>query len=189
MSGQDGIIVSPTVEVGQVVQTGQAVFVLARDGQRDAVFNVPEAAMTNPPASQVVDIYLQSEPEVRATGVVREISPILDPATDTVTVKVSIADTPPRMSLGAAVVARGRWQQDEVMILPWSALFASEGRPAVWVLDQNNVVSLRPVTVRNYETGQVYIGADLEPSQRVVARGGQLLFPGQKVQPVEGAIP
>ena len=188
-AGQDGIIVSQSVEVGQVVQTGQAVFVLARDGQRDAVFNVPEAALINPPATRNVDIFLQADPEVRATGEVREISPILDPATDTVTVKVGIAETPPRMTLGAAVVGRGRWEQDQALILPWSALFAAEGRPAVWVLDKDDVVSLRPVTVRNYETGQVYIGAGLEPGQRVVARGGQLLVPGQKVRPVEGAFP
>ncbi len=188
-AGQDGIVVSQSVEVGQVVQTGQAVFVLARDGQRDAVFNVPESVLTSPPASRTVDITLQSEPQVRATGEVREISPILDPATDTVTVKVGIAETPPRMTLGAAVVGRGRWEQDEVLILPWSALFAAEGRPAVWVLDQNDAVSLQPVTVRNYETGRIYIGAGLEPGQRVVARGGQLLLPGQKVHPVEGASP
>ena len=188
-AGQDGIVVSQSVEVGQVVQTGQAVFVLARDGQRDAVFNVPESVLTSPPASRTVDITLQSEPQVRATGEVREISPILDSATDTVTVKVGIAETPPRMTLGAAVVGRGRWEQDEVLILPWSALFAAEGRPAVWVLDQNDAVSLQPVTVRNYETGRIYIGAGLEPGQRVVARGGQLLLPGQKVHPVEGASP
>jgi len=188
-AGQDGIVVSQSVEVGQVVQTGQAVFVLARDGERDAVFNVPEALLTAPPSDRNVDVTLQSEPGVRATGTVREISPILDPATDTVTVKVGMAETPPRMTLGAAVVGRGRWEQSRVFVVPWSALFTTGGRPAVWVLDAEDAVSLRPVEVRNYETGLVYLSGGLEQGQRVVARGGQLLFPGQRVRAVEGAQP
>ena len=39
---RDGIIVDRSVEVGQVVLPGQAVFTVAEDGPRDAVFEVPE---------------------------------------------------------------------------------------------------------------------------------------------------
>lgn len=101
-AGQDGYVVSRSIESGQVVQAGQAALVLAVDEPRDAVFEVPETLLTTPPPDRTVDIALQSDPAVRAEGTVRDISPILNPATNTVTAKVMIADTPAAMTLGSA---------------------------------------------------------------------------------------
>ena len=38
-----GVITARSLEVGQVVQAAQSVFTLAQDGERDAVFDVPES--------------------------------------------------------------------------------------------------------------------------------------------------
>jgi RND family efflux transporter MFP subunit len=187
-AGRNGIIVSRAVEVGQVVQAGQTVFVLAEDGPRDAVFNVPEALLTTPPADRTVDVALQADPAVATAGAVREISPILDPATSTVTVKIGLASTPPAMTLGAAVVGRAHWRQQRVFRLPWSALFESEGKPAVWLLDAAGKVSLQPVEVQSYATGAVLLRGGVPAGQRVVTAGGQLLYPGQTVT-VAGTTP
>ena len=123
---------------------------------------------------------------MRATGEVREISPTVDPATGTVKVKVGIASTPPRMTLGAAVVGRGRWNQKTALVLPWSALFQWDGKPAVWVLDENDVVAVRPVDLAGYTTGSMTVAGGLDGTQRVVTAGIQLLHPGQKVAVVGG---
>lgn len=180
-AGEAGIIVSRSVEAGQVVQAGQTVFVLAQDGPRDAVFNVPEAMMTAPPTDKTVDVVLQSDPAVKASGAVREVSPILDPATSTVTVKVGLTDTPAAMTLGAAVVGRAHWREQPVVKLPWSALFESGNGPAVWVVDGTGKVSLQTVEVQAYVTGAVLLRGGLDAQQRVVTAGAQLLYPGQTV--------
>ena len=73
-SGVAGVVLSRSLETGQVVQAGQSVLTLAQDGPRDAVFNVYEALLTAPPESGTVDVTLQGNPSVKAVGSVREIS-------------------------------------------------------------------------------------------------------------------
>jgi RND family efflux transporter MFP subunit len=178
---RDGIIVDRSVEVGQVVLAGQTVFTLAEDGPRDAVFQVPEVALAHLPTDMTVDLALQSNPEVTARGEIREISPVLDQITGTVTVKVGIAQTPAQMTLGSAVVGRARWDQRPGFVIPWSALFEDRGRPAVWVLDKDDRVALRPVVVEEYVTGAVILASGLKDGERVVSAGIQWLYPGQRV--------
>ena len=42
-AGAAGVITARNLEIGQVVQAAQSVFTLAQDGDRDAVFDVPES--------------------------------------------------------------------------------------------------------------------------------------------------
>jgi RND family efflux transporter MFP subunit len=178
---RDGVIVDRSVEVGQVVLAGQTVFAIAEDGPRDAVFQVPEAAVVHSPANKAVDLSLQAKPEVTAIGEVREISPILNKTSGTVTVKVAIAQAPAEMTLGAAVVGHSRWGERQGFVIPWSALFEFQGRPAVWILDRDDRVSLRLVVIDEYLSGAVVLASGVTDGERVVARGIQWLYPGQRV--------
>lgn len=185
-AGANGIVVYKSAEVGQVMQAGQTVFVVAEDGPRDAVFDIFEKLLIDAPKDRTVDVWLQADPKVRATGEVREISPTIDASTGTVEVKVGLASTPPGMALGAAVVGSGRWNQKPALVLPWSALFEWDSKPAVWVVDDAGIVSIVPVEVRSYGTGSLTIAADLDSKLRVVTAGLQFLHPGQKVAVVAG---
>ena len=185
-TGVAGIIVSRDVEAGQVVQPGQTVFVLAQDGPRDAVFDVPETLLTRPPRDKTVDIVLQADPAVAATGTVREISPIIEAASNTVSVRVGLNGTDDRLPLGAAVVGNAHWERQSAVVLPWGALFEAGGAPAVWVLDDQDRVSLQPVSVQRYGTGVVVLRDGIDGSRRVVTAGVQFLYPGQKVAVAPG---
>ncbi|RYC32254.1 efflux RND transporter periplasmic adaptor subunit [Lichenibacterium minor] len=187
-SGVAGIVTARDAEVGQVVGAGTRVFTLAQDGPRDAVFNVYEALLVEPPKGGIA-VALQSDPSVVATGTVREISPTVDPASGTVRVKVALAATPPRMSLGATVLGTGRFRPQRGITLPWSALFRQGDGPAVWVLGRDGTVSLHPVTVARYLDDAMVLSSGVEAGQRVVTAGIQFLRPGQAVDAVEGGAP
>ncbi|WP_082524166.1 efflux RND transporter periplasmic adaptor subunit [Methylobacterium sp. Leaf399] len=181
-AGVDGIVLSRTFEVGQVVQTGQTVLALAQDGPRDAVFNVFEAVLAAPPESPTVDVALQADPTVRTVGTVREISPSVDTASGTVRVKVGLKETPPAMTLGAIVVGTGTFRARQAVILPWSALYRWEGGPAVWVRDPaTGTVAPRAVTIDHFGTQTIVLSGGVEPGEEVVVAGIQLLRPGQSV--------
>ena len=79
---------------------------VARQGGRDAVFDVPEQLIRTGPRDPVVEIALTDDPQVKATGRVREVAPQADPATRTFQVKVGITDPPEAMRLGATVTGR-----------------------------------------------------------------------------------
>lgn len=187
-AGVPGIVTARDAEVGQVVQAGTRVFTLAQDGPRDAVFEVYEALLVEPPEGGI-RVSLLSDPSVTATGTVREISPTVDPASGTVRVKVALAATPPRLSLGATVLGTGRFRPQRGITLPWSALFRQGDGPAVWVLGPDGTVSLRPVRIARYLDDAMVLSSGVEAGQRVVTAGIQFLRPGQAVDPVEGSAP
>ena len=98
-----GAVTAVGAEPGEVVHAGQMIVQLARQGGRDAVFDVPEQLIRTGPRDPVVEIALTNDPQVKATGRVREIAPQADAATRTFQVKVGIIDPPEAMRLGSTV--------------------------------------------------------------------------------------
>ncbi len=183
-----GAVTAVGAEPGEVVHAGQMVVQLAREGGRDAVFDVPEQLIRNGPADSPVEIVLSNDREVKATGRVRELAPQADAATRTFQVKVGIANPPEAMRLGATVVGHLQLSAPHGVEVPASALTESEGHPAVWVVDpQSKTVSLRSVEVLRYDPASVVISQGLETGALVVTAGVQTLRPGQKVR-VLGAV-
>ena len=126
---------------------------------------------------------LVSDPTVKASGRVREVSPAVDAKNGTVEVKVEIDANAPAMPLGAAVTGVGRWREDNVVILPWTAMTSKDGQPAVWVVDPaTQAVTLRPVVVELYEKDKTVLRSGLQAGETVVTEGGKFLREGQIVR-------
>ena len=177
-----GVITARNLEVGQVVQAAQSVFTLAQDGERDAVFDVPESMFFGDVAGGRVSLALVSDSDVTATGYVREVSPAVDPKSSTVRVKVAIQNPPAAMPLGSAIAGTAGMKPATEITVPWSALMAMGSKPAVWIVDpKTKTASLKPVTIGVYEAGSVLIKQGLEAGDRVVIDGGKLLSSGQPV--------
>jgi membrane fusion protein, multidrug efflux system len=177
-----GVITARSLEVGQVVQAAQSVFTLAQDGERDAVFDIPESMFLGDMEGGCVSLALVSGPHVTGVGYVREISPAVDAKSFTVRVKVAIQNPPPAMTLGSAIAGTAGTKSATEITLPWTALTAVGSKPAVWIVDpKTKTGSLKPVTVGAYEAGAVLIKGGLEAGDRVVIDGGKLLSSGQPV--------
>jgi RND family efflux transporter MFP subunit len=182
-SDAPGAVTAVGAEPGEVVRAGQMVVQLARQGGRDAVFDVPEELIRTGPRDPVVEIVLTDDPQVKATGRVREVAPQADPATRTFQVKVGIIDPPEAMRLGSTVTGSIRLSAPPGVEVPASVLTEANGSPAVWVVDpQSQIVSLRNVDVLRYDPATVIISQGLETGEIVVTAGVQTLRPGQKVR-------
>jgi len=188
-AGAPGVITARSVEAGQVVQAAQAVFSIARDGPRVAVFNLHESFFTRELANPAIELTLVSDPTVQATGTVREVSPTVNTSNGTVRAKVTIERPPAAMTLGAAVIGEGRFQPCKLVVIPWNALASGNGQPAVWIVDpQTRAVFLKPIAIEAYETGKIMVRAGIQPGDTVVTGGAQLLRPGQVVAFAGGAV-
>ncbi len=185
-AGADGVIVARNAEVGEVVQPGKTIFTLAQDGPRDAIFDVYESLVSGRPRTTPVDIILQADPKVKAAAAVREVSPNVDAKSGTVRVKLGLIDAPPQMTLGAAVTGRAPLDTHEAVVLPWSALYEWRGKPAVWILGEDNRVAPQTVTIESFATGELILSGGVKPGQRVVTAGIQFLRPGQMAAIAQG---
>jgi membrane fusion protein, multidrug efflux system len=184
-----GAVTEVGAEPGEVVRAGQMIVNVARQGGRDAVFDVSEQLIRTGPRDPVVQIALTNDPSVRATGRVREVSPQADPTTRTFQVKVGIIDPPPAMELGSTVTGSIKLSAPAGVQVPPSALTEADGRPAVWVVDpKSQTVSLRNVDVSRYDPADVVVSQGLDAGEIVVTAGVQTLHPGQKVRLLGGAL-
>jgi RND family efflux transporter MFP subunit len=180
----DGVITAVGAEAGQNVNAGQMVVKLARPDERDGVFSIAETALADlGDAYPEVIVWPLSNPNLAVEGVVREISPVADPATRTYTVKVALKNPPPQLRFGMSVGGRLKGPAALAVSLPLSALFEKNGSPAVWVLDrQSSSLALRSITVARYEASAVVVGSGLTKGDIVVTAGVNTLTAGQKVR-------
>jgi RND family efflux transporter MFP subunit len=178
---------------------------VARDGAREAVFDVPaqikNSAPLNPrivvttnkagPAAAAAgpgdfNVTLAMDPSVSAIGRVREVSPRADPVTGTFAVRVRLIDPPPAMLLGSTVTGRMQLPGAQAIQVPATALMRADGRTSVWVFDKTSgTVSLRNVELGGADANNVRVTSGLKVGDVVVTAGAQALRPGQKVRPLE----
>lgn len=185
----DGIVTATGAEAGQSVNVGQMAVRVADPKSRDAVFSIAEAAFASDRHGReipAVTVSLLSNPAITTLGAVREIAPMADAATRTFQVKVSLGNAPEEMRFGASVAGRVEVAGAPVVLLPGSALFDKDGKPAVWVVDASSAVELRPVGIARYETDRVVVIDGLAKGDRVVTAGVNRLREHEKVRIVEG---
>lgn len=182
-----GVVTMRGAEPGEVVAAGQMVVTLAREGGRDAVFDVPERVMQAAPAYPVITVALASDPSVTARGGVREVSPQADPTTRTFEISVGLIDPPPALRLGSTVTGEMPLEEAGGIALPASALTERDGAPAVFVVDvDSGTVDLRPVELARFDLDDVVVESGLAEGDVVVTAGVPALRPGQQVRLLGG---
>ena len=178
-----GVVTAVGAEPGEVVAAGRMIVTLAREGGRDAVFDVPERLLRQAPPDEVVRVALTSDPSVSAEGRVREVAPQADPVTRTFRVRVGLIDPADALRLGSTVTGEISLGAPEGIELPASALVERDGGPAVFVFDSaTGTVGLRPITVARFNLATVVVADGLAAGETVVTAGVQSLRPGQQVR-------
>ncbi len=183
-----GTVTARRAEQGEVVAAGQPIFVVAREGGRDAVFAVPATVKDAAPSNPLVSVFLTTDPQVRATGRVREVSPSADAVTGAFEVRVGLTDPQVALRLGSTVTGQITLQEAGGIVLPAGALFRSQGQPAVWVVDPaTRAVALRNVELARHDSVRIVVARGIERGDVVVTAGVQALRPGQVVRLLDGA--
>lgn len=182
----DGVIAARSAEAGQVVGAGQAVFMLAVDGQREVAFAVPEDALAAIKPGQPVLVELWSQPGQRWRGRVREVAPAADPASRTYAARVTVQAPDDALPLGQSARVYLPGDGNGGLGVPLSALQRSNGGVAVFVVDAaTSTLQLQPVEVGAYGPDHAPVKRGLDAGAWVVAAGGHLLREGQQVTPVD----
>lgn len=178
----DGLIVARGIEPDEVVQAGQSVLSLAHAGTRDAVFDLYEGMPAMAEVGAPLRLHALGDPAYEVEGHVREIAPMVSADSGTLRLRLTLPAEAPAWPLGTPVVARLPAPTEAIVSLPWPALTRDGDLPAVWRLDDQQRARLTVVEVVRFEAGRVLLASGLAQGDRVVAAGGQLLYPGQRVE-------
>jgi RND family efflux transporter MFP subunit len=179
-----GVVTATLVEPGQVVASGQTAIRVARFAEKEAVVAIPETLVDRAKTGSA-SVTLWSEPTRKYAAKLREISPSADPATRTYLAKFSLPGAGDNVELGmTATLTLCDQKTARVARLPLSALYSAGDKPSFYVVDNAGDVSLKPVTVKSYESNDVVISGGVDEGAKVVALGVQKLDPAQKVRVV-----
>jgi RND family efflux transporter MFP subunit len=131
-----------------------------------------------------VEVGLQTEDGFPHRGVLDYISPTLDPSTGTLAVR-AVFQNPKRVLMPGNFV-RVRVPLDEnvtSLLVPDAALGSQQGGRYVLVVNGDNVVEQRNVTIGPLAGPLRVIDSGLKLGDRVIVEGLQRAIPGQKVAP------
>ena len=180
----DGTVTQRLVEVGQSVSTGTPLFWVASFDPLLARIHVPAKEMGSLRVGQKVELVLDSTAK-RLTGVVRLISPVIDPNSGTVKVTVHVTGYPDGTRPGDfAQVHVVTQQRDDVLRVPNVAVFEDRGEQVVYVA-QDSVAHRRVVEVGFIDDTHTEISSGLEAGESIVVKGQRSLRDGGRIRILE----
>ncbi len=191
----DGVIAQRQAEAGQVVTSGQAIFTLAADGDREVQISIPEQRIAAFKLGQPVQVELWTQQGKLIPGRIRELAPAADPQARTFAARVALpAGTAVELGQSARVYAIDAHRSG--MSVPLAAVFAKDSAPALWVLHSDAhatakdgastaVLHLQPVQLGPYGEERVPVLSGINPDDWILAAGVHLVREGQRIEPVD----
>jgi multidrug efflux system membrane fusion protein len=182
-----GIITGIEAEAGQVVAAGQTVARLARPGEKEVAFAVPESQREFLEKTNQFQVTLNARPGKSWKARLRELSPAADPATRTYAARATILEPGGDVELGMSAKIELTFEnKTRAILVPIAAIHSRDSSPQVFLVqtEGKNAGTVRPQAVK---TGgivgeSVVIESGLNPGDVVVAAGANLLRAGQKVK-------
>lgn len=177
-----GLILTRGVEPGQIVSSGSGMlFRMAKGGEMEMRAQLAEGDL------QVVRVGSPAKVvpvgDTRAfPGSVWQVAPVIDPQTRQGIARIKLSYDPALRPGGfaSATITAGGARQPE---LPQSALLSDEKGNYVYIVDAQNKVERRAVTLGTVADDRVAIASGLNGDERVVQSAGAFLNPGQTVRP------
>ncbi|WP_422344695.1 efflux RND transporter periplasmic adaptor subunit [Parasphingorhabdus sp.] len=183
-----GFVLERNVEVGQTVSAGSGIlFRLAQNGEMELQAQLSENDLANISVGVNTEVIPVGTDKV-LNGQIWQISPMIDADSRQGIAKIALSyDTALRP--GGFASARIRSGSSEAAVLPESAVQNDSQGSFVYVVDKDNKVVRRDVTIGSVSAAGLSITTGLNGTERVVLRAGGFLNPGQTVKPAVEKAP
>ena len=177
-----GLILSRSIEVGQVVSPGSGgLFRLAKGGEMEMRAMLPQQDLALIHVGQAASITPIGSEQSYA-GTVWMVSPTIDLQTRQGEARIAV---PYNSSIRPGGFAEARIQSGTTTapLLPQSAVLSDEDGNYVYIINGKKEVERRNVKIGNVDDRGVTIAGGISGQEAVVLSAGPFLNPGQKVQP------
>jgi membrane fusion protein (multidrug efflux system) len=181
-----GTITRRVVNVGQTVNIGSPLFEIANFTPLRAKVHVPAKEIGTLRQGQTAELVLDTS-GARLSGIVRLVSPVVDPSTGTVKITIDVVEYPPGTRPGDFVkVSVVTAHHENALRVPNLAVFEDKGERVVYVA-QDSVAARRPVDVGFVDDTHTEILKGIEAGEAVIVKGQRALKDGGRIRILEGA--
>jgi len=168
----EGRLTDRVVNQGQHLNPGDTLFTVTDFDPIIARIYLPEKDVLALNPGSNVRIRMKASDDVSFRGRIRQISPVVDPATGTVKITVEAVNPPAFVRPGAFVnVDIIRETRQGATVLPREAIVRELRDAHVFVTGKDNLAKKRPVTLGLEEGGLVQILSGVQPGETVVTAG------------------
>jgi len=183
-----GKITRRSVDVGQNVNVGTALFTLADFSPLLARVQVPSKEFRRRKPEQVVELVLDSD-QRRLQGTITLVSPVIDPTSGTIKVTVEIQEYPPDTRPGDFAEVRIVTERHERSVLvPKIAVFTDKSEEVLFVAAADSTAERRTVEVGFRDDRHAEILSGLEAGEQVVVKGQRSLKHGAPIEIMEDVL-
>jgi HlyD family secretion protein len=181
-----GLILSRSVEVGQIISPGNGgLFRLALGGAMEMRASMSQQDLASIHVGMPATVTPLGSSET-LSGSVRLVSPIIDPQSRQGEVRIAI---PYSSSIrpGGFAEAKIAAGATTATVLPQSAVLSDGKGNYVYIVGKQNIIERRAITIGQVGDAGVTIASGLSGMESVVLSAGPFLNPGQKIAPVRSA--
>jgi membrane fusion protein (multidrug efflux system) len=176
-----GYVVSRLVDVGQTVNVGTPLFVIADFNPLLARVHVPSKEFRKIKSDQPVELILDSN-KVHLEGKIKLVSPVIDPSSGTIKVTIEIPEYPPDTRPGDfAQVQIVTEKRDRTVLVSKIAVFTDRGERVVYVA-AGNLAERRVVDVGFEDEENAEILSGVAAGEQVVIKGQRSLKQGAPIK-------
>lgn len=186
-----GVLLERRVELGTLVAAGTPAFIVADLHLVKGRFSVPDWALQSFRPGQSLELTVDAFPNESFLGRVLSLSAAADPRVRSFEIEVSIVNPGLKLRSGMIAVARaaGTTSDRHQVQIPVDALVhdAIADRYLVYTVEQKGsraFAAATPVRPGPLSGNQVLILDGLNPGQRIVTSGANLLQPGEAIREV-----
>ena len=183
----NGTVLSIPVLTGDTVSTSSPIMVIGDLSSLIIETFVPERFSNAARQGLPAQVNLEALPGESFAAVVAEVSPVLDPASRTLRIRLRFnGSLDPRIKAGMfATVSLVTNSRQDVPIIPRSAVINTYGSWIVFTIGERNIAHRREITLGLENEEFIEVTSGLEDGDRVVRAGQNFLSDGDLVRIVD----
>jgi len=192
VSTVSGTVLQAPFSVGDTVSANSSLYVVGDLSSLRVETFVPERFVSAIVPGLGANVVLEALPGETFRARIDEISPVLDPASRTLRIRLYFANAQgqpmqdPRIRAGMfATITLVTMARDDVPIIPRDSAIRTQGKWIAFVVDENNIARRRELEVGMESETLFEVRSGIEIGERVVSAGQNFLADGDRVRVVE----
>ena len=182
-----GVVTARNYDSGDVYTMSQPIYTVQQITPVKILVGISETDYTRVHKGDKVSLTADALPGKEFSGTVVRLYPTMDAASHTFNVEVQVPNTRRELRPGMYARVTVNFGDSNNVTVPDTAVskLQGSGTRTVFVIDDENVASMRVVTLGRHFDGKFEILSGLQEGDRVVVKGGSTLRTGSKVEVAE----
>jgi multidrug efflux pump subunit AcrA (membrane-fusion protein) len=186
VSTVSGTVLQAPFNTGDTLTTQSAIYVVGDISSLMVETNVPERFVAAVRQGMSANLWLEALPNETFSAQVSEVSPVLDPVSRTLRIRLRFTRPDPRIKAGMfATISLVTNRKVNVPSIPRTAVINTYGSWIVFVVDDENIARRREIKLGIDNEEYVEVLEGLRMRERVVSAGQNFLTDGDPVRIVD----